>query len=111
MKLVEVGSSELDNLCREIRDMLFERQCHPRNILADLEICIGGSDMAGFDDVAEISLSREMIIAIGNWFGNTERTSKLTAYESSSSDFSGEQLSEQLIRDGTILLTKHDYVN
>lgn len=43
-----------------------------------------------------------MIIAIGRWLGNEERTKTLLSSKSASDRVSGEQLAEQLVRDGMI---------
>lgn len=48
----------------------------------------------------EISLSQEMIILIGRWLGNEERVKTLVSSAPISDGVFGEQLSEQLVRDG-----------
>lgn len=100
VKPIEVSTIELDQLCRRIQDALFYFPCHPRSILSDLEVCIGGSDSITSDNVAEISLSQEMIIAIGHFLGNEERIRTLISCTPLTDGVFGEQLSEQLIRDG-----------
>ncbi|KAJ8624155.1 hypothetical protein MRB53_032685 [Persea americana] len=104
VKPTEVSTTELDQLCRRIQDALFYFPCHPRSILSDLEVCIGGSDSITSDNVAEISLSQEMIIAIGHFLGNEERIRTLISCTPLTDGVFGEQLSEQLIRDGGIPL-------
>lgn len=93
---------DLENLCRMIQRRLFDIPSHPRSLLDDLEVCIGGIDSISSDDAsaAEISLSQEMILIIGHWLGNAERVKTLINSTSVPDGFFGEQLSEQLIRDG-----------
>lgn len=97
---------ELENLCQIIQEKLFDIPLHPRSILSDLEVCIGGMDSIAPANasVAEISLSKEMIVAIGQWLGNEERVRSLTANATNSSCGAfDEQLSEQLLRDGMFI--------
>ncbi|KAF9597369.1 hypothetical protein IFM89_017715 [Coptis chinensis] len=81
VKPTEVSSGELSELCRRIQEMLLDMPCHPKGILSDLEDCIGGSDSIASENVsvAEISLSLEMIIAVGGWLGNETRISSLVS--------------------------------
>ncbi|KAJ4706360.1 ABC transporter A family member 1-like [Melia azedarach] len=106
VKPTEVSSVDLENLCRMIQRRLFDIPSHPRSLLDDLEVCIGGIDSISSDDAsaAEISLSQEMILIIGHWLGNAERVKTLINSTSVPDGFFGEQLSEQLIRDGGIPL-------
>lgn len=93
----------MENLCQVIQEKLFDIPSHPRSILGDLEVCIGGKDFIASEStsVAEISLSKEIIVAVGQWLGNEERVHALvSACADASSGAIGEQLSEQLIRDG-----------
>lgn len=53
--------------------------------------------------VAEISLTRDMIILIARTFGNEESINTIITSNPISDGVFGEQLSEQLLRDGTIL--------
>ena len=96
----------MENLCRIIQERLFDMPSHPRSLLGDLEVCIGGIDSIKSENasVAEISLSREMIITIGRWLGNEERMKTLVSAKPISDGVFSEQLSEQLVRDGTSLL-------
>lgn len=82
--------------------MLFDIPSHPRSLLNDLEVCIGATDSitSGNASVAEISLSKEMIIVVGRWLGNEERVKTLISSRSNSDGLFGEQLSEQLVREG-----------
>lgn len=89
---------DLENLCRFVHERLFDIPCHPRGLLGDLEVCIGVISESA--SAAEISLSREMIGKIGEWLGNEERTETLLSSVSVPDGFFGEQLAEQLIRDG-----------
>ncbi|XP_020526672.1 ABC transporter A family member 1 isoform X2 [Amborella trichopoda] len=104
VKPSEVCSSELDNLCHRIQEALFDFPCHPRGILSDFEICIGGSDSISSADVSEISLSQEMVISIGHLLSNELRVQKLLLNTSLANGAFCEQLSEQLTRDGGIPL-------
>ncbi|KAF6155278.1 hypothetical protein GIB67_019804 [Kingdonia uniflora] len=106
LKPTEVSSVELDKLCRRIQEMLFDMPCHPRNILSDLETCIGRSDLLASDNVsvAEISLSPDLIMVIGRWLGNQKRIETLRPHAPITEGVFEEQLSEQLIRDGGIPL-------
>lgn len=105
MKPTEVSHVDLENLCRFIQERLFHIP-HPRSILSDLEVCIGGVDSITSENasVAEISLSPEMIVMIGRWLGNEERISTLISSTPVSDGVFGEQLSEQLFRDGMLFL-------
>lgn len=95
---------DLENLCRIIQERLFDIPTHPRSLLSDLEVCIGGADCITSESpsVAEISLSEEMIIIIGDWLGNPERIRTLVSSTYHSAGASGEELSEQLVRDGML---------
>ncbi|KAJ0099984.1 hypothetical protein Patl1_20485 [Pistacia atlantica] len=102
VKPTEVSSMDLENFCRVIRQRLFDIPSHPRSLLDDLEVCIVGPDSITSENasVAEISLSKEMIVTIGRWLGNEERTKTLISSTSVSGGSFGEQLTEQLIRHG-----------
>lgn len=93
---------DLENLCRIIQERLFDIPSHPRSLLDDIEVCIGGIDSVASENAsaAEISLSREMIIIIGRWLGNEERTKTLVSSTLFSGGTFGDQLSEQLVRHG-----------
>ncbi|KAH7855874.1 hypothetical protein Vadar_029947 [Vaccinium darrowii] len=106
IKPTEVSSVDLENLCRIIQEKLFDIPTHPRSLLSDLEVCIGGSDCITSESasVAEISLSEEMIVVIGGWLGNQERVGTLVSSICDSAGVYGEELSEQLVRDGGIPL-------
>ncbi|XP_057982078.1 ABC transporter A family member 1 [Malania oleifera] len=106
VKPTEVSSVDLENLCRIIQDRLFDIPSHPRSILSDLETCIGGIDSITAENasVAEICLSMEMVVKIGRWLGNEERVQTLASSKYFSDGMFGEQLSEQLTRDGGIPL-------
>ena len=64
----------------------------------------------GLENVSEISLTREMISAISFHLGHEERIRILLSSDASTSNKSslnemiGEQLSEQLLRDGIFIL-------
>ncbi|KAK4412941.1 ABC transporter A family member 1 [Sesamum alatum] len=104
VKPTEVSSFDLDSTCQAIRETFFDLPSHPRSIFSELEVCIGGIESRAADKAAEISLSKEIILAIGRWFGNVERVESLVSASSSSCGVFGEQLSEQLRRDGGIPL-------
>ncbi|KAL0383532.1 UNVERIFIED_CONTAM: ABC transporter A family member 1 [Sesamum calycinum] len=104
VKPTEVSSFDLNSTCQAIRETFFDLPSHPRSIFSDLEVCIGGTDSTAADKAAEISLSKEIILAIGRWFGNIERVESLVSAASSSCGVFDEQLSEQLRRDGGIPL-------
>ncbi|OMO71381.1 ABC transporter-like protein, partial [Corchorus capsularis] len=106
VKPTEVSSVDLENLCRIIQERLFDIPSHPRSLLDDLEVCIGGVDAVRSENasVAEISLSKKMIIIIGRWLGNEERIKSLISSRPISDGLFGEKLSEQLVRDGGIPL-------
>lgn len=94
---------DLENLCRVIQERLSYVPSHPTSLLDGLEVCIGAIDsiVPENSSVAEISLSREMIIMIGRWLGNEERIKTLISSMPLSDGVIGEQLAEQLVRDGT----------
>ncbi|PQP94893.1 hypothetical protein Pyn_04462 [Prunus yedoensis var. nudiflora] len=102
VKPFEVSSGDLENLCRVIQERLSYVPSHPRSLLDGFEVCIGATDsiVAENASVAEISLSREMIIIIGRWLGNEERIKSLISSVPLSDGVIGEQLAEQLVRDG-----------
>jgi ATP-binding cassette subfamily A (ABC1) protein 3 len=106
VKPVEVSLTDLENLCRIIQERLFDIPSHSRGIFGDLEVCIGRNDSIVSENtsVAETSLSKEMIVIIGRWLGNDERINSLISSTDSSDGVFGEQLSEQLARDGRIPL-------
>lgn len=90
-------------LCQIIQEKLFDIPSHPRSsILNDLEVCIGGIDSITSENASagEISLSEGMIVRIGRWLGNEERVKALVSGNNESCGAFGEQLSEQLVRDG-----------
>lgn len=99
-----MDAANLDNLCQSIRRRLFDFP-HPRSLLDDLEICIGGTDSITAEDstVAEISLSPKIISEIGEWLGDEERTRGLLSSVHASDGVAYELLSEQLVRDGIVL--------
>lgn len=105
VKPTEVDPIDLDNLCRIIRGKLFDIPL-PRSLLNDLEVCIGGMDSITAENatVAEISLSKEMIMTVGHWLGNEERTMTLLSEVHLSDRVVQEQLSDQLFRDGIVFL-------
>lgn len=98
-----MSSVDLQNLCQAIQERLLDVPSHPRSLLNDLEICIGGTDSAtsGNTSIAEISLTQEMIGLIGRWLDNEERVKTLISCAPVCDGGSQEQLSEQLFRDGT----------
>ena len=102
IKPVEVSSVDMENLCRIIQEKLFDVPSHSRSLLGDFEICIGGIDSITSENasVAEISLSKEMITRIARWLGNEERIKMLISPTPVTDGFFGEQLCEQLVRDG-----------
>lgn len=106
VKPVEVSSMDLENLCLIIQEKLFDIRPHSRSILNDIEVCIGGTNSIVSEDAsaAEISLSKEMIMAVGQWFGNEERVKALISATDDSCKIFGDQLSEQLARDGGLPL-------
>lgn len=106
VKPVEVSSMDLENLCLIIQEKLFDIRPHSRSILNDIEVCIGGTNsiVSGDASAAEISLSKEMIMAVGQWFGNEERVKALVSATEDSCKIFGDQLSEQLARDGGLPL-------
>ncbi|XP_072953821.1 ABC transporter A family member 1 isoform X1 [Typha angustifolia] len=104
VKPTEVSSVELDALCREIQETLLYSHSNSRNLLRDLEVCIGGSGKLSLDAVSEISLTREMIILVARTLGNEESIQTITCSIPGADGVFGEQLSEQLIRDGGVPL-------
>lgn len=102
VKPTEVSSVDLEILCKAIQERLFDIPSHPRSLLDDLEICIGAADSISSENasIAEISLSRDMIVLIGRLLGNEERIKSLISCTLVSDGVSTEQLSEQLFRDG-----------
>lgn len=102
----------MENLCRLIQERLFNIPSHPRSLLDDLEVCIGGIDSIESESASasEISLSKEMIITIGRCLGNEERTKSLVSSAPVSDGIFGEQLAEQLVRHGMHALAYADYV-
>lgn len=104
VKPTEVCPMDLENLCQMIQEKLFDIPLHPRGILSDLEVCIGGIDSitSANASVTEISLSKEMIVEIGKWLGNEESVQSLVHENEKSASSGG--LDEQLFRDGGIPL-------
>ncbi|MQL86249.1 hypothetical protein Taro_018782 [Colocasia esculenta] len=110
VKPTEVSTAELSRLCKRIQEILFDFPCHTRGLLSDLEICIGGCDTISSDNISEISLTQEMIILIARCLGHEESIQTLVSSKHGTSSTPvtggvfGEQLSEQLVRDGGIPL-------
>ncbi|XP_043815842.1 ABC transporter A family member 1 isoform X2 [Manihot esculenta] len=106
VKPTEVSSVDLENLCRIIQERLLNIPSNPRSLLDDLEVCIGAVDCITSENasVAEISLSQETIMLIGRWLRNEERARSLISSTPVSDGVFGEQLAEQLVRDGGIPL-------
>ncbi|KAI4300797.1 hypothetical protein L6164_034132 [Bauhinia variegata] len=106
VKPTEVSSFDLEILCQAIQEKLFDTPSHPRSLLDDLEVCIGGTNSIVSENVSitEISLSQEMIVLIGCWLGNEERVKTLVSGTPVADGVFNEQLSEQLFRDGGIPL-------
>ncbi|XP_073151159.1 ABC transporter A family member 1 isoform X3 [Henckelia pumila] len=104
VKPTEVSSLDLVTLCQAIQEEFFDIPYHPRSLLTDLEGCIGGTESTTAATAAEISLSDEIIVTIGRWLGNVERVESLVSGDCGSHGILGEQLSEQLLRDGGIPL-------
>ncbi|KAH9648601.1 ABC transporter A family member 1 [Citrus sinensis] len=106
VKPTEVSSVDLEDLCQIIQERVFDIPSQRRSLLDDLEVCIGGIDSISSENAtaAEISLSQEMLLIVGCWLGNEERIKTLISSSSSPDRIFGEQLSEQLVRDGGIQL-------
>ncbi|KAH9679354.1 ABC transporter A family member 1 [Citrus sinensis] len=106
VKPTEVSSVDLEDLCQIIQERVFDIPSQRRSLLDDLEVCIGGIDSISSENAtaAEISLSQEMLLIVGRWLGNEERIKTLISSSSSPDRIFGEQLSEQLVRDGGIQL-------
>ncbi|CAI9099895.1 OLC1v1036780C1 [Oldenlandia corymbosa var. corymbosa] len=108
VKPTEVSAMDMENLCRTIHEKLFDIPSHRRSLLSELEVCIGGVDSIASENssMAEISLSEEIILAIGRWLGNEGRVQGLVSATANTSypGAIGEQLCEQLVRDGGIPL-------
>ncbi|KAL9409139.1 hypothetical protein AB3S75_047510 [Citrus x aurantiifolia] len=106
VKPTEVSSVDLEDLCQIIQERVFDIPSQRRSLLDDLEVCIGGIDSISSENAtaAEISLSQEMLLMVGRWLGNEERIKTLISSSSSPDRVFGEQLSEQLVRDGGIQL-------
>ncbi|XP_048226165.1 ABC transporter A family member 1 isoform X2 [Ricinus communis] len=103
VKPAEVSPVELENLCQIIQGRLLNIPSYPRSLLNDLEICIGAVDFITSENAsaAEIRLSKEMILMIGQWLGDEERVNTLFSSSSTSDGGSAEQLGEQLVRDAS----------
>ncbi|XP_022152229.1 ABC transporter A family member 1 isoform X2 [Momordica charantia] len=105
VKPYEILSEDLYKLCQNIRERFFDFPSHPRSLLNDLEVCIGAIEItAENQSVTEVSLSRQMLTIIGRWLGNEERIKTLVSSPSTAPGVFGEQLTEQLFRDGSIPL-------
>lgn len=102
VKPTEVDTLEIDDLCKSTQEILLDFPNHTRSILGDIETCIIGSSSVSSKSVAEISLTRDMIILIARMFGNEESINSIISSNPISDGVFGEQLSEQLLRDGTI---------
>ncbi|XP_048497581.1 ABC transporter A family member 1 isoform X3 [Beta vulgaris subsp. vulgaris] len=105
VKPTEVNSEQLEALSLMIQEKLAEVPSHRRSLLGDLETCIGAVDIT-LDkvSVAEISLSRDLIVMIARWLGNEERVGALVHSSNASDGLLSEQLTDQLVRDGGIPL-------
>lgn len=98
----EIHSEDLYNFCQHIHEGFFDFPSQPRSLLNDIEACIGPIEPITPENqsVTEISLSRQMLTAIGRWLGNEERIKALVSSPSTAPGVFGEQLREQLVRDG-----------
>ncbi|XP_011653436.1 ABC transporter A family member 1 isoform X3 [Cucumis sativus] len=101
----EIHSEDLYNFCQHIREGFFDFPSHSRSLLNDIEVCIGAIEPITPENqsVSEITLSRQMLTIIGRWLGNEERIKTLVSSSTAPGVF-GEQLTEQLFRDGSIPL-------
>ncbi|KAJ4767254.1 ABC transporter A family member 1 [Rhynchospora pubera] len=106
VKPYEIKPAELDALCQTIQSALFDLSNHSKSILGDLETCIGVAGKSLSDNIAEISLTRDMVVVVGRFLGDEEFVQPIVCSDSVIVDDStfGEQLSEQLARDGGIPL-------
>lgn len=105
VKPTEVNSEQLEALSLMIQEKIAEVPSHPKSLLGDLETCIGAVDITPYSvSVAEISLSRDLIVMIACWLGNEERVEALINSSMASDGILSEQLSDQLIRYGGIPL-------
>lgn len=97
----EIHSEDLYNFCQHIHEGFFDFPSQPRSLLNDIEACIGPIEPITPENqsVTEISLSRQMLTAIGRWLGNEERIKALVSSPSTAPGVFGEQLREQLVRD------------
>ncbi|XP_023543867.1 ABC transporter A family member 1 [Cucurbita pepo subsp. pepo] len=102
----EIDSEDLHNFCQHIREGVLDFPSHRRGLLSDIEVCIEAIIPITPENqsVTEISLSRQMLTIIGRWLGNEERVRTLVSSPSTAPGVCGEQLTEQLFRDGSIPL-------
>lgn len=98
----EIDSEDLHNFCQHIREGVLDFPSHRRGLLSDIEVCIEAIIPITPENqsVTEISLSRQMLTIIGRWLGNEERVRTLVSSPSTAPGVCGEQLTEQLFRDG-----------
>lgn len=103
MKPYEIKPAELDALCQRIQSAIYDLLNHPKSIIVDLETCSGMAGKSLSNNRPEISLTRDMVLRVGKFLGDEEFVQPIVCSDSvnvSDSVF-GEQLSEQLARDGT----------
>ncbi|KAK8968518.1 ABC transporter A family member 1 [Platanthera guangdongensis] len=104
LKPTEVSTLNVDDLCKSIQELLHDFPKDARSIIGDLETCILGSSLIASKSIAEISLTTGMIILIARLFGNEDSIKTIVSSNPVSDGVFGEQLSEQLLRDGSIPL-------
>lgn len=104
LKPTEVSTVNVDDLSKSIQELLHDFPKDGRSIIGDLETCILGSSLIASKSIAEISLTTGMIILIARMFGNEDSIKTIVSSNPVSDGVFGEQLSEQLLRDGSIPL-------
>lgn len=84
---------------------MFDLLNHPKSTMDDLETCTGVAGKSLSKNAPEISLTRDMVLRVAKFLGDEEFLQPIVCSDpvNVSATAFGEQLSEQLARDGTKL--------
>ncbi|XP_078148271.1 ATP-binding cassette A1 isoform X2 [Carex rostrata] len=104
VKPYEIKPADVDALCRTIQSAVFDLLNHPKSTMDDLETCTGVAGKSLSKNAPEISLTRDMVLRVAKFLGDEEFLQPIVCSDpvNVSATAFGEQLSEQLARDGAI---------
>jgi hypothetical protein len=102
VKPYDIKPAELDALCNRIRSAIYDLAYHPKSHTDDLETCSGMAGKTLSKNILEVTLTRDMVLHVGKFLGDEEFVQQIVCSDPVTVNDSvfGEQLSEQLARDG-----------